>query len=178
MLAIWETVSPFILPFYYLAIFFVVINILLDNHNPPKDPLLFAASTSAPYSRNLYLPVFGQNIRKQKVFAKKQLINTAFGGQGIFNGSGSPFINRYRSQTRLPEGQYGKLIQFLRNDLSPLSLINKVKILKNGESTFPEIFEAVERAKHHIHLEYYIYSEDDIGTELAELLLKKGPIRS
>ena len=86
MLAIWEAVSPFILPFYYLAIFFVVIYILLDNQKLSKDPLLFAASTSAPYSRNLYLPVFGQNIRKQKVFAKKQLINTAFGGQGICNG--------------------------------------------------------------------------------------------
>ena len=94
------------------------------------------------------------------------MINTAFGGQGIFNGSGSPFINRYRSD-KTTWGPIWKTNSIFRNDLSPLSLINKVKILKNGESTFPEIFEAVERAKHHIHLEYYIYSEDDIGTELA-----------
>ena len=45
-----------------------------------------------------------------------------------------------------------------------------------GEPTFPErYFRGCRKAKHHIHLEYYIYSEDDIGTEFKELLLKKRP---
>src|SRR5699024_7031077 len=50
---------------------------------------------------------------------------------------------------------------------------NKVELLFNGEEKFPKVFEIIKQAQHHIHLEYYIYENDNIGNQLADLLIEK-----
>ena len=55
---------------------------------------------------------------------------------------------------------------------SPLTRYNKVKLLLNGEEKFPELISCLEKAKHHIHMEYYIYEQDEIGCTIIELLIK------
>ena len=174
MLAQWEAISPYVLPFYYLAIFFVVISILLDNRNPLKTHSYLLLLLLLPILGIFIYLFFGQNIRKRKIFAKKQLINSAFGDQVSFKSDDASLLGNNRPNTTLPDGQYGKLIQFLRNDLSPLSTNNKVTVLKNGEAKFPEVFKAIEEAEHHIHLEYYILSDDVIGKKLVSSLIKKA----
>ena len=174
MLAQWEAISPYVLPFYYLAIFFVVISILLDNRNPLKTHSYLLLLLLLPILGIYIYLFFGQNIRKRKIFAKKQLINSAFGDQVSFKSDDASLLGNNRPNTTLPDGQYGKLIQFLRNDLSPLSTNNKVTVLKNGEAKFPEVFKAIEEAEHHIHLEYYILSDDVIGKKLVSSLIKKA----
>lgn len=47
------------------------------------------------------------------------------------------------------------------------------KLLTNGDQTFSEILQAIEQAKHHIHIQYYIYKSDEIGTKVRDALIKK-----
>ena len=69
----------------------------------------------------------------------------------------------------------GKLANMLLRALqSPLTRHNSVKLLLNGEEKFPELMKCISEAKHHIHLEYYIYEEDEIGKAIIELLIKKA----
>jgi cardiolipin synthase len=71
--------------------------------------------------------------------------------------------------------QHAELSAMLVRDLgSPLTKNNTIKILKNGEEKFPELLQAIGAAKHHIHLEYYIYEYDDTGTQIIELLIQKS----
>jgi cardiolipin synthase A/B len=71
--------------------------------------------------------------------------------------------------------QNAELVSMLIKDIkSPLTRNNKVKLLLNGEEKFPELIECLENAKHHIHIEYYIYEQDEIGTAIIELLIKKA----
>ncbi len=71
--------------------------------------------------------------------------------------------------------QHAELAAMLVGDLgSPLTKSNSIKLLQNGEEKFPELLEAISHAKHHIHLEYYIYEYDDIGTAIIELLIQKA----
>jgi cardiolipin synthase len=71
--------------------------------------------------------------------------------------------------------QNAELSTMLLKDLgSPLTANNKVKLLINGEEKFPEMLRAIKEAKHHIHVEYYIYEYDKIGSELIELLILKA----
>jgi cardiolipin synthase A/B len=68
-----------------------------------------------------------------------------------------------------------ELASMLLKDLgNPLTGNNSVKLLLNGEEKFPEMLKAIAEAKHHIHLEYYIYECDEIGTRIIELLIKKA----
>ncbi len=71
--------------------------------------------------------------------------------------------------------QHAELAAMLVRDLgSPLTKNNHIKVLQNGEEKFPELLQTIRNAKHHIHIEYYIYEYDDIGTQIIDLLIQKA----
>ncbi len=51
---------------------------------------------------------------------------------------------------------------------------NEVTIYTDGEKKFEALFEAIEKAKNHVHMEYYIIRNDDLGNKLLNLLVKKA----
>lgn len=51
---------------------------------------------------------------------------------------------------------------------------NEVRLLWKSEESFNVIFNAVSEAKKFICLEFYIFRDDDTGTELADLLIRKA----
>ena len=56
----------------------------------------------------------------------------------------------------------------------PISTATDMSLLVGGAATFDSITEAVRAAKHHVHLEYYIYEPDNTGTALRDLLIEKA----
>ena len=58
---------------------------------------------------------------------------------------------------------------------SPLFSGNDVKILRDGEQTFPAMFAAIRNARRYLYLEYYIF-EDVVsdGQQLGDLLVEKA----
>lgn len=56
----------------------------------------------------------------------------------------------------------------------PLSSATGVELLSGGARTFDAIFEAVSAARDHVHLEYYIFEPDRIGTRLRDLLIERA----
>ena len=56
----------------------------------------------------------------------------------------------------------------------PVSSAISADLLSGGEATFDAIFEAIGAARNHVHLEYYIYEPDRIGTALRELLIERA----
>lgn len=70
---------------------------------------------------------------------------------------------------------YKNVIQLLLKDtLSPLTLHNEVTLLHNGEEKFPAVIKALRAAKHHIHMEYYIFENGVIGDEIKAILMEKA----
>jgi cardiolipin synthase len=57
---------------------------------------------------------------------------------------------------------------------SPPSTARSVRILEDGDETFAALEEAIGAARHHIHLEYYIYEPDRTGTRLRDLLIERA----
>lgn len=73
------------------------------------------------------------------------------------------------------EDDNAELVAMLIKDLrSPLTQKNKVKLLLNGEEKFPELIKCLQAAKHHIHIEYYIFEQDETGTAIIEILIAKA----
>lgn len=68
-----------------------------------------------------------------------------------------------------------KLARLLLNNAdAPLTLNNRSEVLTNGQKTFRALFSALEKAKDHIHLEYYIFHNDAIGRDILNLLMRKA----
>ena len=172
MLEFWHIISPYILPLYYFIIFFVVINLLLENRNPLKTHSYLLLLLLLPVIGVLIYFFFGQHQLKRKIFAKRGLINQAFGP--IYAKEQLDAKTKVDVKVIKPYRQFEKLIRFLKNDLSPLTPNNKVTILRNGESKFPALMDAIAKAEDHIHIEYYIFENDTIGGPLADLLIEKA----
>ncbi|HEX5024523.1 MAG TPA: cardiolipin synthase, partial [Agriterribacter sp.] len=62
----------------------------------------------------------------------------------------------------------------LKDSMSPLTAYNNVQLLINGENKFPQELQAIREAIHHIHVEYYIYEDDEIGNAMADALIQKA----
>ncbi|HEY2255054.1 MAG TPA: cardiolipin synthase [Variovorax sp.] len=56
----------------------------------------------------------------------------------------------------------------------PVSTASSVELLSGGARTFDSIFQAIREARDHVHLEYYIFEPDKIGTALRDLLIERA----
>ncbi|CAM4475741.1 cardiolipin synthase [Paenibacillus tarimensis] len=57
---------------------------------------------------------------------------------------------------------------------SPITGCNKAEVLTDGQATFDAIIAAIEKAEHHVHMEYYTIRHDEIGCRFKELLIRKA----
>jgi len=56
----------------------------------------------------------------------------------------------------------------------PATTGNAVKLLIDGEATFDALEAAIRAARHHVHLEYYIFNADRTGARFRDLLAAKA----
>jgi len=56
---------------------------------------------------------------------------------------------------------------------SPLVLGNKVTLLQDGAATYPAMFAAIRQSQDHINMETYIFEDDEVGRQFADLLLEQ-----
>jgi cardiolipin synthase A/B len=57
---------------------------------------------------------------------------------------------------------------------APLYRNNAVELLLDGPETHGAMLEAIASAEHHVHLETYIFLDDEVGTEFAQALAAKA----
>lgn len=67
-----------------------------------------------------------------------------------------------------------RLFQLLSNiSESPITGCNTSRVLTDGKEAYQAMLDAMELAKDHIHIEFYIFREDMIGTEFQEVMIRK-----
>ncbi|SMF72765.1 cardiolipin synthase [Paenibacillus uliginis N3/975] len=57
---------------------------------------------------------------------------------------------------------------------SPITGCNRSKVLTDGEETYAAMLQAMEKAKDHIHVEFYIFRHDTIGTKFQDVMIRKA----
>ncbi|MDP4089011.1 MAG: cardiolipin synthase [Bacillota bacterium] len=81
----------------------------------------------------------------------------------------------YNAMGKLDDMEYFPLIELLANNSeSPLYVNNDITVFNNGEDKFRALKDELRKAKHHIHMEYYIVKSDNIGNEIKDILIKKA----
>lgn len=157
---------------YALLVIFVILRVLLDTRSSTKALAYILFIIFVPFIGMIFYFTVGINYRKRKLYSKKIVDDEPF------RKSIKERMNIYSesiSNSGLVASEYQNLSEFiLRSGFSPLTANNNVKLLVNGEEKFPELLRALESAKSHIHLEYYIYEDDFTGNSVADVLIKKA----
>ncbi len=120
----------------------------------------------------IYL-LFGQDMRKQKVFALKQeeehRLQNIIDKQEAFIKADTLEINESGLENHLD------VIYFhLLSNMAPYTQDNEVKVYHEGNTKFDDMIEDLKGAEKYIHLEYYIIRDDHLGREILALLTKKA----
>jgi cardiolipin synthase A/B len=56
----------------------------------------------------------------------------------------------------------------------PLSIGNRVKLLEDGKQTYEAMLAAIRSARHHVHVETYIFEADETGQLFADALIARA----
>ncbi|RYY31163.1 MAG: cardiolipin synthase [Chitinophagaceae bacterium] len=156
---------------YCLSIIMSVV-VISQNRNPSKTLAYLLMFFAIPYIGILVYFVFGENYRKNKLYKKKWLTDRA-SAERFGNYMVRLSEQMLREHMDTIEGN-AQLVRLLVNDSKlPLSVNNRVRVLHNGEEKFPAVFEALEHARDHIHIEYYIFENGRIAEKLLEVLTRK-----
>lgn len=151
---------------------FTVVRIIMETRNASKALGYLLLVITVPLIGPFIYFSLGVNYRKKRIYSRKLVANDALMHkirQRIIT-STSQILEQNK---RKLEGQTDMVNVLLNDALEPLSA-NKVTLLVNGEQKFPAVLQAIDEAKHFIHLEYYIYEDDEIGNAIKEALIKKA----
>ncbi|KLT19974.1 cardiolipin synthase [Neobacillus vireti] len=153
-----------------LSVIFIGFVIFLENRHPTQTITWLVVLGSFPLVGFIFYLLFGRNYRKEKMFRKKYFLDKqAF---LTVEGEDDPRNEEKLSLMGEHQGKLFNLAQKLGN--SPISFDTATKVLSNGDETFQHIIEQLKRARHHIHLEYYIVRHDHIGREIKDILIEKA----
>ena len=168
----------------YIAGIIVSINIILENRDPAKTMAWLLIFILLPGVGLFIYAVLGRNIRKRKIFKTQQLA-TNIKENNLFKNLESieELVELEREainsndliKDRYYEGIKKKVISLLLNTGKfPFTANNNVKIFIDGNEKFERLIKDIEQAKEHIHLEYFIIKDSEIGVKLKELLIRKA----
>lgn len=173
MIETLESFLPWLIYLNYVVVIIVSLRIVLQNRNPVKTNAYILLLISLPIIGLLVFLFFGGRHRKKKLFNKKKLKDALLSDRLLREEYLLTFDSKKDLFDRL--GQKRKIARFLtENQKTLIGNHNRVKVLKNGEEKFPELFESIKAAQNHIHIEYYIMEDGKILDDLEELLIEKA----
>lgn len=148
---------------------FIGLVISLENRHPSKTMTWLIVLGTFPLFGFIFYLIFGRNYRKKKLFKQKALLDDQAFSK----------IEGHKSLNESDLAQMGGHQQLLfrlahRIGQSPISFSTETEVLTDGDQTFNKIKEEIREAKAHIHLEYYIVRNDDIGNEIKDILIEKA----
>lgn len=158
---------------YLIILTLVCLRIIYDTRNNTKSLAYLLFAVFAPFIGMLFYFLFGVNYRNKRMYSKKLIVNDEQANKL------RDIIHKYSRHTFEESDKSVKSFEelanlLLKDNMSPLTSNNNVKLLINGENKFPELIKALKEAKDHIHLEYYIYEDDEIGKLIQSILIQKA----
>ena len=144
-----------------------IIIILRENRKPTRALSWILVLILLPLLGLFCYYIFGQYFRKRKIISKKKI-------RKISKVPNSSYQLSPHETTFLSDQQKLLIRLLKRNNNSTAFPCNKIDVLTNGKETFDAMFDAIKNAKKHIHIEFYIFENDEISNKLRKLLIKKA----
>ncbi|KAA9027566.1 cardiolipin synthase [Niallia endozanthoxylica] len=143
--------------------------IFLENRHPAQTLTWLVVLGGFPLLGFIFYLFFGRNYRKEKMFREKYFLDR----QAFLQHEGQDPVSEGKIKQA---GAHQKKLFYLAQRLgnSPISFGTDTKVLTNGDETFSQIVEELSKAVHHIHLEYYIVRDDEIGEKIKSILIQKA----
>ena len=168
----------------YIASAVIATIIILENRDPARTVTWLLIFLLLPGIGLLIYIIFGRNIRKIKIFKTQKLANDIKEAKifenleeirELVNLEQYSIKNKTIENEELEDYPKKRVISLLLNTgIFPFTTNNNVDVYVDGIQKFDNLIKDIKSAKHHIHLEYFIIKDSEIGRKIKDLLIEKS----
>ncbi|MBU3156392.1 cardiolipin synthase [Clostridium estertheticum] len=168
-----ELLLHFLNLLFIINILFAFAVVFLERKNPASTWTWLMVLLFLPSIGFILYLFLGQNLKKKKLFSlkkeEKENLASIINKQKEFLSNDTliktnPFLSKYSDVMKLN----------LCSDNSFYTNNNNVTIFTDGKSKFDQLKKNLEDAKIFIHMEYYIFQNDNLGGTILEILCRKA----
>jgi cardiolipin synthase len=142
-----------------------IIVVILDNGYPVKTIAWVLVLAFLPFVGLIFYFFFGRNIHRQRIISRKSY-------NRLLKKPMAEYLAQHASE--IPE-EYSHLIQFFQNTNQSFPFDgNRVEIYTDGSTKIQALIRELQKAKHHIHIEYYLIEDDLVGRSVRDVLIEKA----
>ena len=150
---------------YQVVVILTIIHVVMDNRQPAKTMAWALVIWFVPVVGIVFYFFFGVNTRKERLVSQRSL-------DQLSKRSMLEFVEQ--KNLRLPD-EHKALIDLFANENYSLPFQNSdIRIFTNGYDFFLSLLREIGAAKDHIHVDMYIFSDDALGTLVADALIDKS----
>jgi cardiolipin synthase len=154
-------VSTIVSSVFLLAVVATIIVVVLENRNPVKTLAWVLVLSFLPVVGLVLYFFFGRDVRKEKLISRR----------GYFRLNKYPLAEYYERKSGEDRHQ---LMRFFRKVNGSLPFDgNAVDIYTTGHRMLSDLLKAIDGARHHIHLQFYIFEDDAVGRLVRDALIRK-----
>ncbi len=149
----------------------LVIRILLDNNHPEVSFAWILLIVYIPYVGVFLYLLGGINWKKHKIVKQRPEIT--------FQNQLGSILNKQKIfmrslSTQIDTDVAKAMVLALQSSNSIITLNNRTELFFSGEKLFSSLIKDLENAEKSIHMEYFIFRDDDLGMEIADILKRKA----
>ena len=146
----------------WILIAVTVIHVVMDNRQPAKTMAWALVILFVPVIGVVFYLFFGVSHRKERLISQRSV-------DQLSKRSMLSFVEQ--TDLHVPE-RYKQLVDlFVNQNLSLPFKASQVDIMTDGYAFFPELLKDIAQARHHIHIDMYIFEDDALGCLVADALI-------
>ena len=150
---------------YELLVVAAIVHVLMDNRQPDRTIAWALIIFFVPFAGIIFYLFFGVNTRKERLISKRSM-------DKLTKSSMLSFVEQRNLKVDKRHRQLVDL--YVNQDLSLPFKDNKTDIFTSGEAFFQSLINDISHAKHHIHIDMYIWEDDTIGNKVVDALIAKA----
>mgnify|MGYP001005912447 CR=1 FL=1 len=150
---------------YFGAIIGTIVIIILDNRNPVKTMAWILILLFLPIVCLVFYFFFGRSQRRERIIGRKSY-------DRLLKKPMAEYLAQDCSEVQY---EYSRLIRLFQhtNQAFPFEG-NRVAVYTEGYTKLQSLLRELQKAKQHIHMEYYIFEDDAIGRMVRDVLIEKA----
>ena len=167
-----DTALTISIPIFIINIGILITVIFLEKRRPTAAFAWCLLIVLVPIIGFIIYIFLGRHFYGKKLFDRKSLADSAL---DRYTRQDLEHASTHREQWH--EGCCGFercAVSLLKTDRAVLTVNNNVTVYRDGYEKFEALKDAIRSAKHHVHIEYFIIRDDELGREIVSVLAEKA----
>ena len=157
----WSLISAI----YFAIVMVLMVNVMLKNRDSVKTLAWMMVFIFLPFVGGILYFFFGCDKRKERLIGKRLLAQIKQREQLIGNNNHAGELN----DEYLPLQNY-----FYNTSSAALLPVDNIEVISDTKIFITHLLDELDKAKEHIHIQFYIFEDDTIGNLLRDKLIEKA----